>query len=144
MTLEGPIDLATVDGRVARAQRSLEREHARLATKLAKQEREEARARDPFAGVRDVAGQSTFAALRALDPGPVHASHRDALLRWVHELLQARVAWDLALDEADAVHASDPSLASRALGRERAGQSGGRSRALGVARLLRRGTTCVD
>ncbi|OJY15939.1 MAG: hypothetical protein BGO98_25135 [Myxococcales bacterium 68-20] len=120
MTLEGPLDLATVDGRVARAQRSLEREHARLATSQ-KQAREEARARDPFAGVRDVAGQSMFTGLRALDPGPVHAPHRDALLRWVHELLQARVGWDLGLDEADAAHAPDPSLASRALAREHTG-----------------------
>lgn len=120
MTLEGPIDLATVDGRVARAQRSLERERARLAATPTARARDEARARDPFAGVRDVAGQSMFAALGALDLGPIHAPHRDALLRWVHELLQARVGWELGLAEADAVHAPDPSLASRALARAHA------------------------
>ncbi|MBX3200705.1 MAG: hypothetical protein KF894_21390 [Labilithrix sp.] len=53
-----------------------------------------------------------FTALRALAPGPLHAPHRDGLLRWVHELLQVRVAWELGLDEADALHAPDPALAS--------------------------------
>jgi hypothetical protein len=108
MMLEGPIDLVTVDGRVLRAQKSVERELARLATK---EGRDEARSRDPFEGVRDVAGQSTFKALRELQAGPIEAPHRDALLRWVHELLQVRVAWDLAVDEADAIHSPDPSLA---------------------------------
>lgn len=112
----GPIDLVTVDGRVARAQKSLEREIARLGTE---EGRETARSRDPFEGVRDVAGQSTFKALRELEPGPIHAPHRDGLLRWVHELLQQRVAWDLLLDEADALHALDPTLSARVVNDEK-------------------------
>lgn len=109
MTIEGPVDLLAIDRRVAEAARSVERARARLATP---EGRGEARARDVFGPLRDVAGQSTFTALRALEPGPIHAPHRDALLRWVHELLQARVAWELGVDEADAVHAPDPQLAS--------------------------------
>ncbi|MBX3225486.1 MAG: hypothetical protein KF795_33580 [Labilithrix sp.] len=115
MTIEGPIELLAVDRKVAAAARSVERGRARLATKAG---REEARAGDVFGELRDVAGQSMFAALRAHEPGPLHAPHRDALLRWVHELLQARVGWDLGLDEADAIHAPDPTLASRAAHRE--------------------------
>ncbi|MBX3210681.1 MAG: hypothetical protein KF850_01465 [Labilithrix sp.] len=109
MTIEGPIDPSAVDRRVADAARAVERGRAELATR---EGREEARARDVFGPLRDVAGQSMFAALRALEPGPLHAPHRDALLRWVHELLQVRVAWELGLDEADALHAPDPALAS--------------------------------
>lgn len=116
MILEGPIDLFTVDGRVARAQRSVEQARALLATK---EGREAARSRDPFEGVRDVAGQSVFKALRELDAGPAQALHREALLRWVHELLQVRIGWELTIDEADAIHAPDPRLASRAV-KERA------------------------
>ncbi len=116
MMLEGPIDLFTVDTRVARGERSFEQARALLATKDG---REQARLRDPFESVREVAGQSAFKALRELEPGPAQVLHRDALLRWVHELLQARVSWELTVDEADAIHAPDPSLASRAA-RERA------------------------
>ena len=41
MMLEGPLDLVTLDGRVARASKALDRERARLATE---EGREEARA----------------------------------------------------------------------------------------------------
>ncbi len=116
MSLEGPIELPAFDTRVARAQKSLEQSRALLGTKDG---RDEARARDPFVGVREVTGQSAFKALRELDAGAAQALHRDALLRWVHELLQARIGWDLAVDEAEAVHAPDPTLASAAA-RERA------------------------
>jgi hypothetical protein len=111
MILEGPIELTTADGRVARAQRSVEQSRALLGTK---EGRETARAREPLDGVRDVAGQSAFKTLRELEPSPAQAFHRDALLRWVHELLQVRIGWELAIDEADAIHAPDPALASRA------------------------------
>ena len=111
MMLDGAIDLFTADQHVMRAQRSLEQSRALFGTKAG---REEARLRDPFVGVRDVAGQTAFKALREHDAGAAQALHKDALLRWIHELLQARVAWELSVDEADAVHAPDPSLASRA------------------------------
>jgi len=111
MMRDGAIDLLTADQHVARAQRSIEQSRGLFGTKAG---REEARSRDPFAGVRDVAGQSAFKALRELDAGAAQALHKDALVRWIHELLQARVAWELTVDEADAVHAPDPSLASRA------------------------------
>jgi hypothetical protein len=110
MRHEGPLHLVTLDGRVARASKALERDQARLATK---EGREEARLREPLDGLRDVAGQSTFNALRELSLGPIQIPHRDALLRWVHELLQARVGWELSVDEADAVHKVDPALARR-------------------------------
>ena len=116
MIPDGRIELFAVDARAARAQKALEQARALLSTKPG---REEARSRDPFEGVRDVAGQSTFKALRELDVGAAQELHRDALVRWVHELLQARVGWELTVDEADAVHAPDPTLASRAA-RERA------------------------
>lgn len=111
MTSGGPIDLGALDGRIARAHEAASRERALLATERG---REDARLVDPFEGLRDVAGQSTFEALLALEPGPVERPHRDALLRWVHELLQARISWDLTIDEADAEHAPDPALTPRA------------------------------
>lgn len=116
MTREALLDFRAVDGRVARAARAVDEARGLLE---AKEGREEARARDPFDGLRDVAGRSTFDALRELDVGPALALHRDALVRWVHELLQARVGWGLTVDEADALVRPDPSLASRAA-RERA------------------------
>lgn len=110
MMRDAALDLPSVDARVGRAAAAVERGQALLATKDG---REAARATEPLDAVRDVAGQSTFQALRALEPGPVHAPHRDALLRWVHELLQYRVSWSLVVDEADAIHAPDPSLSPK-------------------------------
>lgn len=72
--------------------------------------------RDPFAELRHTAGQATYRALVDAKPGLHEVAHRDALLRWVHELLQARIGHDLVLDEADAVHAVDPKLTKRAKG----------------------------
>lgn len=110
MILEGLLDLGNVDRQVARAHAMFERSLASLGTE---QGREAARLGDPFEAVREVSGQTAFNALRKLDPGPTNALHRDALARWVHELLQARVGWGLIVDEADAVHRPDPSLARR-------------------------------
>ncbi|HVH40943.1 MAG TPA: hypothetical protein VM925_01330 [Labilithrix sp.] len=115
MTIEGPIDLATLDALVARAHESAKRDRGRLGTK---EGREQARVFPAFEGARDATVQSTFKALHELEPSPIHVAHRDALLRWVHELLQARIAWELTIDEADAIHAPDSSLGPRAI-RER-------------------------
>ena len=108
----GALDLLGVDARAARARDAVERDVAQLATA---EGREAARHRDPFASdaVREVAGQSTFRALRELAPSAPDVPHRDALLRWVHELLQARIGRELVLDEADAAHALDPELGPR-------------------------------
>src|SRR5262245_2858200 len=66
--------------------------------------------RDPLERYRHVAGQSTYRALVEKQPAAHEIDHRDALLRWIHELLQARIARDLELDDADAVHAVDDEL----------------------------------
>lgn len=113
---EGPIELVPFDARIRRAAEVAERDRAGIATKKG---REDARFVRPFEGLRDVATATHFKALGELAPSPHELAHRDALLRWVHELLQARVGWDLAVDEADAVHALD-SRASVQLVRERA------------------------
>ena len=76
MISEGPIDLGALDERVARARRAVVREVARFGDERG---REEARLADPFDDLRDVAGQSTLRALRALEPGLAEAPHRDAL-----------------------------------------------------------------
>jgi hypothetical protein len=117
--IERPIDLPSLDARIARAYGRVERELSRLAAAPSA-----AGGREPsgdakvfgidFAGIRDVAGQSTFSGLGELSPGASDAPHRDALLRWVHELLQLRTAWDLVVDEADALHAPDPTMSRRA------------------------------
>lgn len=106
-----PADLGATDGRVARAQRALSAALAALATD---EGRERAREDSPFDGVREVTGQTLFRALRALEIGPALVPHRDALLRWVHELLQSRIGWDLIVDEAEAEHAIDAALPQRA------------------------------
>lgn len=109
MMFDGPIELSVVDPIVARAHDALVRA---LPTLDSEDGRAIARRIDPFANVRDVSGQTAYRALQAreLAPDSPDASHRDALLRWVHELLQARVAWELTVDEADALHEPDPSL----------------------------------
>jgi hypothetical protein len=106
MTLAG-MDLRALDARIARAERATSQILARLRTK---EERDDARRLDPFADVRDVTGQSLFRELSSADVSPVEAPHRDALRRWVHELLQARIGWELVLDEADARSERDPKL----------------------------------
>jgi hypothetical protein len=76
---------------------SLSRDVARV------DERIKAQAADPFAGRRHVATASTYRALAESAPPGYEALIRDALLRWVHELLQTRVGSDLEEDEAEAL-----------------------------------------
>ena len=85
MILDGRIELGSLDRQLARAHAALERSFASLETE---QGREAAHITDPFDGVREVSGQTTFNALRKLEPGASDVAHRDALVRWVHELLQ--------------------------------------------------------
>jgi hypothetical protein len=72
---------------------------------------------DPFGDQRHVATQSTYRALAdAKPPGgwagaTDEALVRDALLRWVHELLQRRVGGELASDEEEAVSRVDDRFA---------------------------------
>ena len=113
MMFEGPIDLVEVDRKIARAHEAAVRALGSLATE---EGRELARRADPFRSVREVTGQTAFRAIqsRELPAGSIDAPLRDGLLRWVHELLQTRVAWDLFADEADATHLPDPTLNPRA------------------------------
>ena len=90
------LDLFTVDQSVARA-------HAVIGRALAKLPDT-----DPTDDIREVASQATYKALVELDISPAMVLHRDALVRWVHELLQARVAWPLLVDEAEAIDLVDP------------------------------------
>ena len=108
------IDLPSLDQRVAETQASVARALEKLDT-LTDEERIDF-ASDPFGSRRDVAGQTTFRALQELVPSAVDVPQRDGLLRWVHELVQARIAWDLVIDEATARHLPDPSLPRTAKG----------------------------
>jgi hypothetical protein len=58
---------------------------------------------DPFGEQRHVATQSTYRAVADAKTPEHEVLVRDALLRWVHELLQRRVGADLASDEQDVV-----------------------------------------
>lgn len=89
------IDLSELDRRVARASASLERGGV-----------------DPLGDYRDVSGKKAYDALKEHDPGPIHAPHRDALMRWVAFFTDARIGWDLALEETKREEAEDPRLAS--------------------------------
>ncbi len=62
---------------------------------------------DPFFDLRHVAQQSTYRALVESEPPAHEVLVRDALLRWVHELLQMRVGLDLAGDEKEALEEKD-------------------------------------
>ncbi len=64
-------------------------------------------AADPFLDVRHVAQQSTYRALLESEPPAHEVLVRDALLRWVHELLQVRIGLDLASDEREAIEHVD-------------------------------------
>lgn len=108
------IDLPTLDRRIREA-------HAAVASALAELDRLKPEERpdftsDAFGARRDVAGQSTFVGLRELSPIAYEVPLRDGLVRWVHELLQTRVGWDLLIDEANARHLPDPSLPRNAVG----------------------------
>lgn len=108
------IDLPSFDQRIAETQASVAHALERL-DQLTDEERVDF-ASDPFGSRRDVAGQTAFRALQELVPSMVDVPQRDGLLRWVHELLQARIAWDLVIDEAAARHLQDPSLPKNAAG----------------------------
>lgn len=103
-----PIDLTKLDRDVRLAAARVETRRAALAVAPAEDRSE------PFGELRHTAGQSTYRALVDAKPSVLDFPHRDGLLRWVHELLQARVGHDLVLDEAEVVHAVDPRLSKRA------------------------------
>lgn len=88
------IDLVVLDARVARASASLQRGGD-----------------DPLAEYRDVAGKTTYDELGALKPGPIQEAHRDALRRWVAYFVDARIGWELVLEEEKRADAEDPRLA---------------------------------
>ncbi|MBX3186138.1 MAG: hypothetical protein KF819_03945 [Labilithrix sp.] len=102
------IDPTALDRDVRAAAARVEKRDAWLRAPL-EETRAKARDFDPFDGLRHTAGQSTYRALLELEPNAL----RDALLRWVHELLQARIDHELSVDEAEAIHAIDPRLTER-------------------------------
>ena len=108
------IDLLAFDRDVRRAAGRVEQLRGWLAVGT-KEAREHARAFDPFAGVRHTATMSSYKSLVEQEPSVLDVPLRDGLLRWVHELLQARVGHDLALADADAAFALDPRLAKSRL-----------------------------
>lgn len=123
------IDLPVLDRDVRRAAVRVEQ----LRTWLAKgtpELRAKARSFDPWDGLRHTAVQATYRALVELEPSAMDVPLRNALLRWVHELLQARVGQELARDEADALHAIDARLPA---GRIAAQQKAARAREAGEA-----------
>lgn len=107
---EAPMnDLVRIDADVRRLAERLARESDSLATE---EGREKARSADPFWDLRHVAGKTLYDAL-AERTAEHEVLHRDGLLRWVHELLQARIGRDLAIEDAARRHAPSET-ASRA------------------------------
>lgn len=103
-------DLGRLDADVRRAAERLAEEAKELGTE---EGRERARDRDPWQGIRHVSGASTYTSLAERTAAPHEVLHRDALLRWVHELTQARIGRDLLLEDASREHAprgSEPAL----------------------------------
>jgi hypothetical protein len=103
------IDLPSFDRDVRRAAGRLDQLRGWLATGTA-EARERARSFDPFDGVRHMATKSTYESLQELEPSILDVPLKEGLLRWVHELLQARIGLDLVLADADAMHALDTTL----------------------------------
>ena len=103
------IDLLSFDRDVRRAAGRLEQQRGWLATGTA-EARDRARSFDPFDGVRHTATMSSYRSLQELEPSLLDVPLRDGLLRWIHELLQARVGLDLTLADADALRALDTRL----------------------------------
>jgi hypothetical protein len=103
------IDLPVFDRDVRRAAGRVEQLRALLAED-SPAARAKAASFDPFEDVRHTATMATYRSLVELEPSIVDVPLRDGLLRWVHELLQARVGRDLAFDDADAIHTVDPRL----------------------------------
>jgi len=85
-------DVARVAGRLVRWRTELALDAARDPTLLSNPE-------DPFESERHVAGKSMWDALAGMSLGPAEALHRDALLRWVYALMQARIglAFEVAM-----------------------------------------------
>ncbi len=111
---EDAIDLVAFDRDVRRAAGRLEQLRGWLSVGT-KEARDHARAFDPFDGVRHTATMSSYKRLAEQVPSVLDEPLRDGLLRWVHELLQARVGHELVLADADAAHALDPRLAKSRL-----------------------------
>ncbi len=105
------IDLPALDRDVCRAAGRVDQLQGWLATGTAAG-RDKARSFDPFDGaqLRHTAAQSTYRALVELEPSILDVPLRDGLLRWVHELLQVRVAYELAIDDAEAENTLDSRL----------------------------------
>ncbi len=106
--MDAAIDLHSLDREAAVLASRLDGERTDLATDDG---RAAARLSDPFRDLRHLAGQTTYRALLELSPKAEDGPFRDALVRFCHEFLQSRIDRDLRLDEADALHASDPTLA---------------------------------
>lgn len=111
---EGPIDLFALDRDVRRASERVTRFAEMLRTK---EGREAARSFDPFAGLRHTAGQTTYRSLEAAKPSILDLPLRAGLLRWVYELLQARIGQELTVDDADAAHTIDERIARPSMAR---------------------------
>jgi hypothetical protein len=109
MTNLGP-DLLQLDRDVRRAARSLFRFESLLKSGT-DASREQARASDPFDSTRHTSARGTYDELCKMQPSLLDVPLRDALARWVHELLQARISTDLAVAAADAEHYVEPSSA---------------------------------
>src|SRR5690349_4447568 len=120
--MANPVDLASLDNQVRGAAKEVERVVGKELHKT-KEERDLARRFGPFmqAQHREAAGQTTFNVLRdAAGLASFEATHRDGLLRWVHELLQTRVAWELIVDLADGAHTVDPTASRVVLKKDEA------------------------
>lgn len=109
---DAAIDLLALDRDVRRAAQRVEQLRAWLALGTG-EARDKARSFDPFDGVRHTAVKATYEALLELKPSTLDVPLRDGLVRWVHELLQARIGFDLAIDDADAENELDPRLTAR-------------------------------
>lgn len=103
------IDLPVLDRDVRRAALRIEQLRGLLANGSAKA-RDKARSFDPWDGVRHTAVMATYRSLVELEPSALDVPLRNGLLRWVFELLNVRVCQELAVADADAVHAVDPRL----------------------------------
>jgi hypothetical protein len=103
------IDLPVLDREVGRAAGRVEQLGTWLTLGSA-EARKKARNYDVWDRVRHTAVMATYRALAELEPSLLDVPLRDGLMRWSHELLQARIGQDLALDDADAAHAIDPRL----------------------------------
>lgn len=103
------LELTVLDGAVRRAAGRVDKLRALLSAGT-RNSRDEARAFDPWEGVRHASVQSTYRALLELEPSRLDAPLRAGLLRWVHELLQSRLDQELAIADADAENALDSRL----------------------------------